>query len=642
MELMDVILASKSPRRKELLRRLFPDFRVVPSAVDESVIMESDPVRFAVTAAEAKARDAAAGHPDSLVIGADTIVCLGDEIFGKPVDRADAEAMLGRLSGRKHRVITGVALYRKSDDKLVTSHEITYVVFRPIPAAEIAAYLDGHEYLDKAGGYAVQDCGDAFVEKLDGDYNNVVGFPVRRVKRMLKEWAAPEQTIDVEGIDFKTGWGFGLPEGLKTLVPGAVPGDRLRGRIMLRKPRSAKIIRIERTSPWRVEAPCPHFGACGGCAFQNLSYDKQLELKQAHFERTLREGAAAAVEGAVFEPIIPSPALFGYRNKMEFAFGGEAGAIRLGLRSRSLPGRRTFLRTVALRQCPLIGESAERVFPAVLEFAAATGLPPYDPLGQRGFFRNLVLRVAKSTGEIMVVFVTRSGGGIDSDGWAAGLAARVPEVRSVWHVENDRVADLVDFEHARLVRGAAHIEEELGGLRFRIGPESFFQPNPRAALLFYEKIAERAREIGARRALGLFCGPGAIELFLARSVGEVEGIDSEARNIQDAEENARRNGLSQARFRRGLVEKVVDDAVHRGFDFLVLDPPREGLRPEGLTRVLGLRIPNIAYMSCHPASLARDVFAMAGAGYRLERVFSADFFPHTPHMEALAFFHRKG
>jgi tRNA/tmRNA/rRNA uracil-C5-methylase (TrmA/RlmC/RlmD family) len=350
---------------------------------------------------------------------------------------------------------------------------------------------------------------------------------------------------------------------------------------------------------------------------------------------------------------------------MEFAFGGEAGAVKLGLRARSLPSRRTFKRTVPLQKCLIFGDAAERLFGPTLDFVSATGFSPYDPLSQKGFFRNLLLRQGKTTGDLMAVMITKSGRGFDAGEWAERLRAAEPRLRSVWSVENDRVADLVDFESARPIAGDPFIEDELGGLRFRIYPESFFQPNPRAALLFFERIADRARAVGARRALGLFCGPGPIELFVSRAVDEVKGrafaaeidpqakpgaptaapaavvgIDSEARNIQNAEENAALNGIRNVRFVQGYVEKVLDESAYKKFDLLILDPPREGVRAEGITRVLSLRIPQIAYMSCHPATLGRDLVSLAAGGYRLEKLFCADFFPHTPHMEALAFLSR--
>ncbi|MDD8025625.1 MAG: 23S rRNA (uracil(1939)-C(5))-methyltransferase RlmD [Acidobacteriota bacterium] len=635
---MRVVLASRSPRRKEILARLFPLFEVDPSSVDESAIRETDPVFFAMAAAEAKARDVAGRHPEAMVIGADTIVCLEKDIFGKPADRAGAERMLARLSGRKHRVITGVALIGKECDRAVVDYEITYVAFKAFDAAAIAAYLDGHAYLDKAGSYAIQEIGPAFVETIEGDYDNVVGLPLGRIKRMLKQWDAPEWTLDVTGIDFASGWAYGVSDGKTVLVPGALPGDRVRARLVRRKPRTAKILRTEAGSPDRIQAPCPHFGSCGGCAFQNLAYARQLELKEARFKETMRGGSGLELADSVFEPILPSPSLFDYRNKMEFAFGGTAGSIKLGLRGRALPGPQYHLRTAVLERCLIFGGAVEAVFPSTRAFANGTGLPPYDPFGQKGFFRNLVLRDGKATGDIMAVIATRSGNGTEAGtrDWAERLREEAPRVRSVWSAANDGVADRVDLAGARLEAGGPFIEEEFGGLRFRIYPDSFFQPNLRAALLYYERIVGRARETGAKRALGLFCGSGSIELFLAGAVEEVVGIDSVEKNIANAEENAARNGIRNARFVTGLVEKVVSGADYGGFDILVMDPPRAGIHPDGLTRAMSLRIPQIVYMSCNPATLARDLGTFAAGGYRVERLFCADFFPHTPHMEALA------
>jgi 23S rRNA (uracil1939-C5)-methyltransferase len=636
---MRVVLASRSPRRKEILARLFPAFEVDPSAVDESSIREEDPVFFAMAAAEAKARDVAERHPEAMVIGADTIVVLEKEVFGKPADRAAAERMLARLSGRKHRVITGVAMIGKEGDRAVVDYEITYVAFQALNPAAIAAYLDQHVYLDKAGSYAIQEIGPAFVEKIEGDYDNVVGLPLGRIKRMLKQWDAPEWTMDIMGIDFASGWAYGTVGEAAVLVPHALPGDRVRARLVRRKPKTAKILKTETASPDRVPAPCSHFGVCGGCAFQNLAYARQLELKEARFRDTTRRGSGLELPDSVFEPILPSPALFGYRNKMEFAFGGEAGSIKLGLRGRALPGLQYHLRTAALQRCLIFGGAVEAAFPATLAFADGTGLPPYDPFGQKGFFRNLVLREGKATGEILAVLVTKSADAADNDvrDWAEKLLREAPGVKSVWSAVNEGVADRVDLAIAELEAGAPFIEEELGGLRFRIHPDTFFQPNSRAALLFYERIVGRARETGAQRALGLFCGSGSIELFLAGAVEEVVGIDSLERNIVSAEENAARNGIRNARFAAGLVEKAVNGTDYGGFDILVLDPPRAGIHPDGLTRALSLRVPQIVYMSCNPATLGRDLGTFAAGGYRVERLFCADFFPHTPHLEALAF-----
>lgn len=639
MGAMDVILASQSPRRRELLRRFIRDFRVVPSGVDERALDQSDPVEFVKAAAEAKARDVGSRHPEAMIVAADTIVCLEREILGKPESREGAEAMLNRLSGRRHRVLTGMALYRVADERLVLSYETTFVTFKTLSPEAIAAYLDRGDYADKAGSYAVQDVGDAFVETIEGDYDNVVGFPLKRFRKMLREFKAPEVDLDVTDIAFPKSFPVAKNGGKDVWVPGAVVGDRVRGRIIRRKPAAARITRLLEPSSWRTAAVCPHFGLCGGCAWQNLDYGRQLALKEDYLRRVLdKDGPPGAV--AALEPILPSPSLFGYRNKMEFAFSGPGGDLRLGLRERSLPLGKARKRTVGLQTCPLFGPAADRILPSAVAFAEADGRPGFDPMSKKGFFRNLVLREAKGTSEVMVLLVTRSGDIPGAAAWAEKLAADVPAVRSVWHVENNREADLVEFERADRLAGAPAIEEELAGLSFVVHPASFFQPNPRGATLFYEKIAARAAETGARKAVGLFCGAGAIELFLARVVEDVVGIDSEAANIRNAGENAERNGLPNVRFVQGLVEKTLGEKAFAGADLVVLDPPRDGLRLSGLPLIPALGAPHVIYMSCNAASFARDIRALAASGYRPERIFAADFFPHTPHFEVLGFLER--
>ncbi len=188
----DIILASASPRRRDLLGRIVAAFRVVPSRVDEAAIRETDPVRFAVAAALLKARDVGERNPASLVLAADTVVSLEGEIFGKPADRDEARATLKKLSGRRHRVITGVAIYRKSAGRSLTGHEETLVRFRSLDERALEDYLDTEDHVDKAGSYAIQAVNDAFVDELDGDYDNVVGLPLRLVREMLGRFRAGE------------------------------------------------------------------------------------------------------------------------------------------------------------------------------------------------------------------------------------------------------------------------------------------------------------------------------------------------------------------------------------------------------------------------------------------------------------------
>jgi 23S rRNA (uracil1939-C5)-methyltransferase len=635
---MDIVLASRSPRRRELMARVTPEFRVFPVDLDETSVREPDPARFAVEAALLKAKAAAESFPSSIVIGADTIVVLGRRILGKPAGREEARAMLELLSGQRHRVITGLAFYRKDEGRVLTGYELTYVTFRPLSGAMIEEYLDREDYRDKAGAYAVQDVGDAFVRRLKGDYDNVVGFPVKKVASLLARFAAPALTLEVEDMDFPASAGVAEADGRKVVIPGAVPGDRVRVQVV-GEPRGiprAEILRLEAPSPLRAEPRCPHFGTCGGCLFQHLAYGKQLELKGRHLRRVLEKGGVAGFGAIEVEPVTPSPDLYHYRNKMEFAFAERWGELVIGLRERGDPARKSRGRTVGLSQCPIFSAATEVIIPEVIAFATRHGLPPHNPRTGRGILRHLVLREGKRTGDLLAALVTAPAEGVDFGPLAGRLAAALPRLKGFLHVTNRRVSDTVGFEETRLLLGVPAIEERLAGLAFEIGPQSFFQTNTSAAELLYGRIAPLAGLHGGSRVLGLYCGSGAIELVLARAVRQVTGVDSLPENIRNAEENAARNGIVNAAFTTGTVEDFLKSPPAETPDAVILDPPRPGLTPKARTQVLALDIPKIVYVSCNPEALARDLRGFLVRGYRIEALVPFDFFPHTPHLETLA------
>ncbi len=634
---MDIVLASRSPRRRELMARIAPEFRVFPVDLDEASVQEPDPAGFAVKAAVLKAKAAAESFPSAIVIGADTIVVVGRRVLGKPADREEARAMLGLLSGRRHRVITGLAFYRKDEDRLMTGCELTYVTFRELTEAMIEGYLERDDYRDKAGAYAVQDVGDAFVRRLKGDFDNVVGFPVKKVAAMLARFAAPALTLDVEDIDFPGSAGVAEGGGRRILVPGAVPGDRVRVQVV-GEPRGvprAEVLRLEAPSPLRAEPRCPHFGTCGGCLFQHLAYDRQLELKARHLRRVLEEGGVGAFGTFKIEPVAPSPDLYRYRNKMEFAFAENWGQLVIGLRERGDGSRRSRGRTVGLSQCPIFSPAVEAVFPEVIAFAVKRGLPPHSTRSGRGVLRHFVLREGKRTGDLLAILVTAPAEGLDLGPLAERLRAVWPRLRGVLQVTNRRVSDTVGFEETRLILGQAAVEEKLAGLSFEIRAQSFFQTNTAAAELLYGRIAGLAGLGAGSRVLGLYCGSGVLELALARSVRQVTGVDSLAENILNAEENAARNGIANAAFAVGTVEDFLRDPTGEAPDAVIIDPPRPGLTPKARANILALDVPMIVYVSCNPGALARDLRGILARGYRIEAVAPFDFFPHTPHLETL-------
>lgn len=634
---VDIVLASASPRRRELMAKVTPSFRVFPVDVDESSVAESDPVRFAIEAAVLKAKKGGEAFPASVVIGADTVVALNLRILGKPTDRASAREMLRALSGRRHRVITGIALYKKSDDRLLTGYELTYVTFRPLTEEMIEGYLDRNEFLDKAGAYAVQDIGDAFVERMKGDFDNVVGFPAAKVRRLLGLFSEPLRTVTIEGLEWPGDQGIATVGRQKWLVPGAAPGDRAVVQAVGDRDRArrAEVVRMEEPSAHRAEPACPHFGTCGGCLTQHLDYGLQLELKGRRLEKILGETGLIRT-GAKLPSVTPSPRIYHYRNKMEYSFGERDGRLVLGLRERVTARRQTFRRTLGLEACPIFSPVVETVFPVVLKFAEERGLTAFDPMTGKGCLRHLVLRRAERTGELMAVLVT-SGMADEDAAVLAGRTARAePRLKSFIHAVSIRRSDVVELADARLLFGVPLIEERLAGLTFRIHPATFFQTNAEAAELLYTRIPQEVPLSPKSRVLGLYCGSGPIELVLAGAAGEVTGIDSCPDNIANAVENAILNEVGNARFVPGTVESLLTGSRFEPADVVVVDPPRPGLTPKALRHVLALHPPMVVYVSCNPEALARDLKEFVTAGYEILSITPFDFFPHTPHLETLA------
>jgi 23S rRNA (uracil1939-C5)-methyltransferase len=633
-----IVLASRSPRRRELMANIAGEFLVYPVDIDESVIREKDPVRFAVEAAVRKARAGGEAFPAATVIGADTVVAVGPRLLGKPSDRSEARGMLQALSGKRHRVITGVAIYRRDENRLLANYELTWVTFRPLTEDMIDAYLERGDFPDKAGAYAVQDVGDAFVAQIKGDYDNVVGFPTAKVRALLERFRAPEESVLVEDLDLGSGLRRGRAGKETALLREGLPGDTVRARLV-RRGRSgvwADFIRVETPSPSRVAPGCPHFGLCGGCRYQDLSYTEQLRFKDEGLRRTLRSRLGPAVDRAPWAPIAPSPDLYGYRNKMEFSFDERDGTVVLGLRERAAEFS-AWQRTVPLEVCPIFGAAVEVLFPPVLEFVRKARWPAFDYTTRKGFLRHLMVREGKRTGELMLALVTTGEIEPDLGPLAADLAARCPGLQCIYHIRSDRVSDVVSFERLRLLAGVPRIEEKLGRLTFRIYPQTFFQTNTRAAELLYGRIAAEVAALKKdARVLGLYCGAGPIELFLAGEAGEVTGLDASPENIAAAVENAAANRVQNCRFIPGYVEKALRPSLAEAVDVLVLDPPRKGLTSKALRHVLTLNIPRIIYVSCNAEALARDLEAFAGRGYVVRLIAPFDFFPHTPQLETLA------
>jgi 23S rRNA (uracil1939-C5)-methyltransferase len=449
-------------------------------------------------------------------------------------------------------------------------------------------------------------------------------------------------SISIDDIAFPNNYGVGKIDGYVLFVPGAVPQDRILVEVVNQGKRFGygKIVSIAEPSPFRVEPFCPHFGVCGGCTLQNLAYSHQLIIKENYLRQTLIRLGTIDLNEIDMSPITPSPETSFYRSKIELAFGERDGQITLGLRERASSFTHYTAPVVPLRECRAFSPLIEKIIPVFTHFAQANRFIPYNPITRKGFVRHLVVRQSKSTGELMCILETTKGTLPDMKQCWQTLNQEVPEVTSFYSAINTGQTDVIRYEKTFHIAGKSFIEEKLGPFTFRIHPQSFFQPNIKAAEKLYEKIPDLIALDTNQTILGLYCGAGPIEIFLSPYVRKVIGIDSLPGNITNAIENCQANAVTNCSFHTMTVESLPKNSSTQKPDILVIDPPRGGITREALTIVLELNPAKIVYISCSPSTLARDLKLFREKQYAITRIAPFDFFPHTSHLETVVCLHR--
>ncbi len=427
-------------------------------------------------------------------------------------------------------------------------------------------------------------------------------------------------------------------DGRVVFVDRGLPGDRIEARVTRVKPAyaEARLERVTHASPDRIEAPCPHLERCGGCRFQELRYERQLEAKQRQVRDALeRLGGLAAPE---IRAIVGAPEPFHYRNKMEFSFAPDAsGAPVLGLHDRG-----AFDRVFALETCLLPSPLTVELVRLTQRFAIEHQWRAYHPRSHQGDVRFLTVRHLPHTGQCAVHLVTAGGEIPALEEWARAVAAASTAVKTVTLVVNRSRANVALGEEERVLVGDGVILERLLGLEFEVSANAFLQTNSRQAEALYREALSAARLGGGECVLDLYCGTGTLTLLFARAAREAFGVESVPDAVALARRNAARNGIANARFVEGEARAVLR-AWARGErgdaprpDVVVVDPPRAGLHPRVVARVAELTPARVVYVSCNPATLARDLKDFAAAGYTLAEVAPFDLFPHTPHIECVA------
>jgi 23S rRNA (uracil1939-C5)-methyltransferase len=439
----------------------------------------------------------------------------------------------------------------------------------------------------------------------------------------------PGAELELGVDDFAFGGaGIGRLDGYVVFVRGAVPGDRVLARVTRSKRDYAEAVLVDvlEPSPERVAAVAPHPGAPWGV----LPYERQLEEK----ERQVREALAryGGFDAPPVEPIVPAAQTWRYRNKLEYSFGeDDGGELVLGFHK---PGRWNEIEDVT--EDVLASEEIDAVRNAARAWARAEGLTAWDRRTGAGFLRNLVVREGRRSGQLQARVVT-SEGDFRADALAAALGAD-----SVLWTRTGGVAETTRAGETVLLQGEEWIEDSLGGLRFRISHEAFFQTNTEMAERLYAEAATAAALDGSERVYDLFCGIGTIGLSLAAGARELWGLELVEQAIADAQRNAALNGIGNAHFVVGDVRTELRPLVARAGrpDVVVVDPPRAGLSQKIVRRILEAEPKRIVYVSCNPTTLAPNARQFADAGYELLSVKPVDMFPQTPHIECVALLER--
>ena len=425
------------------------------------------------------------------------------------------------------------------------------------------------------------------------------------------------------------GRGVGRVNGFVVFVPDTAPGDRVRARLWRVKPgyAEADLIGVESPSEQRTAPPCPHFGPCGGCVWQHLDYAAQVSAKEAIVRESLAH--LAGLRDVEVRPIVPMHPPWYYRNKMEFAFHPDSV---LGLHQRG-----AFDRVVAVNACMLQSSATNEILGIVREWARASGLSRYEPRGKTGLLRQVVVREGKGTGEIMVGLITTAAEVPGTRDLADRLTQALPQIRSVLHGVNPGASDGLPLRGLSVVSGRPYILEEVCGLRFRIGLETFFQTNTVQAARLVEVVEALAELQGGELIFDLYCGVGTFSLPLARRGRLVYGAEIVASAVETARENAALNGIANAEFAVGDVRRILPEVLGRAGppDLLVLDPPRSGAGSRVMRKVAAAGAPRIVYVSCNPTTLAPDLVDLTQAGYAVRTVQPLDLFPHTYHVECV-------
>ncbi len=442
--------------------------------------------------------------------------------------------------------------------------------------------------------------------------------------------------LRIEEVEFPSK-GIAYYEGKPVYIKNALQGQKVR--VLINKVREeyaeGKVQEIIERSPWEQESFCTHYGICGGCAHQTLTYERQLEMKAEQVKRLLD---TAGIENYTFLGIEGSPEEFAYRNKMEYSFGDveRGGELTLGMHEKG-----KFNSVVTVDQCKIADEDFNIILRTTLEYFKSKGVPKYNSKSHKGYLRHFIVRKAKRTGETLVNIVTSTQIQFDMGEWVALIRGLNLEgtLVGILHTYNDNISDVVISERTDTLWGQDYFTEEILGLKFKISAFSFFQTNSLGAEKLYGIALDFMGNTDNKTIFDLYSGTGTIGQIMAKKAKQVIGIELIEEAVEAANNNAKMNGLDNCTFIAGDVLKKIDELSVKP-EIIILDPPRVGVHPKALQKILRYRAPELIYVSCNPKTLAENLKDAQLAGYKVDKVKVMDMFPHTPHVETVVRLYR--
>ena len=419
----------------------------------------------------------------------------------------------------------------------------------------------------------------------------------------------------------------------KVIVKNGIPGQKIKFAVnKMRKGKAeGRLLEVLEKSPLETREPvCSIFPACGGCMYQTMSYEDQMKMKEQQVKEILD---AAIIGDYEFEGVKASPKEFAYRNKMEFSFGDEFkdGPLSLGLHKKG-----STYDVLTAFDCKLVHEDMTKILVCVLDYFKERNVSYYKKMQHVGYLRHLLLRRGDITGEILVNLVTTTQEEYDLTPLVDALLALELEgkIVGILHILNDSLSDVVQSDETRVLYGQDYFYEKLLGMEFKITPFSFFQPNSRAAEVLYSTVRDYLGDMKGKTLYDLFSGTGTIGQILSPVAEKVIGVEIVEEAVAAANENAKHNGITNCKFLAGDVFKVLDEIEEKP-DVIVLDPPRDGIHPKALPKILDYGVDTIVYISCKVTSLARDLEMMQAKGYRVVKAVACDQFCQTVHVECI-------